>query len=450
MFEVSKKTVLLSYVTQFFQYGVTLLILPVILTGLSSEDIGIWYLFLSVSSMVSLLDFGFNPSIQRNVAYVFSGAKKLLRDGYEPGSQGFVDYFLLKSLLYTSKLIYRRISLCILILAGTFGTFYIYYSLGEKFTYYILYVWLLFVVTTTLNFYYCYLLSFVKGRGKISDYNTIVILSKSAFLISLYLLIHYDCGVLSLVVATFINSLITIVFSKLVFLNASEKSALLSVSESAKNLFNIIWLNAKNSGIVNVGVFLFSQTGIFLSGLFLSLNDVAQLGLTLQLFGVLIVICRVYLYTVIPKISSMWISSTVGEIRKLFIKSQIIGYAFFLGGMFVMLVWGNYVLANIIHSNVLMPPTSVILLYGFFYLMEITHGNCCTLISTTNKIPFTKASIVAGLVACVLTIVFVKCNQGMTSFPLALVCGSLPYNSWKWPLETYKLLRDNRSITSKV
>ena len=439
MFDVSKKTVLLSYVTQFFQYGVTLLILPVILTGLSSLDLGIWYLFLSVSSMVSLLDFGFNPSLQRNVAYVFSGARRLLKDGYEKEPQGHVDYYLLKSLVFTSKIIYQRISVCILLLASTFGTLYITYSLKEHYSSMIVFVWLLFVLTTSMNFYFGFLLPFVKGRGKITEYNLIVIISKSGFLLTLFFLIYLKVGVLSLVVATLVNSVLTISLSSRAFLNGEEKTELSKIDTPPINLFDVIWQNAKNTGIVNVGVFLFSQTGIFLSGLFLSLNDVAQIGLTLQLFSALIVVCRVYFYTVIPKISSMWISSSLIEIKKLFIKSQMIGYAFFFVGLFILLRWGNLLLSNIIHSNVLLPSSTVILLYGFFYFMEITHGNCCTLISTMNKIPFTRSAIVAGCVSCLLTIVFVKFDLGMISFPLALICGSLPYNSWKWPLEIYKI-----------
>lgn len=439
MFDISTRTVLLSYVTQFFQYGITLLILPVILTGLSSEDLGVWYLFLSVSSMVSLLDFGFNPSIQRNVAYVFSGARKLLSDGFQEGSQGYMDYYLLKSLVFTSKKIYQKISLFILLIAGSFGTIYIAYSLKEHYSNSVLLVWLLFVLTISMNFYFGYLLPFVKGRGKISEYNLIVIVSKSGFLLVLFVFIYLNVGVLSLVIATFVNSISTIILSNRAFLNHEEKSKISTIITPPINLFDVIWQNAKNTGIVNIGVFLFSQTGIFLSGLFLSLNDVAQLGLTLQLFNALIVVCRVHFYTVIPKISSMWISSSLMGIRKLFIKSQLIGYTFFFGGLFILLGCGNFMLLHIIHSNVLLPSSTVTLLYGFFYFMEITHGNCCTLISTMNKIPFTRSAIIAGSVSCILTLLFIKMNLGMISFPLALICGSLPYNSWKWPLETYKI-----------
>lgn len=441
-FRITKKTVLLSYITQFFQYGVTILILPVILSGISSEELGIWYLFLSVSSLVSLMDFGFSPSIQRNVAYVFSGAKKLVREGLVDESQGFINYHLLKSLIYTSSRIYRKIAIGIFLVSNTLGLLYIYYSVGSKFSMYILYLWILYVFTISQNFYYSYLLAFVRGRGKMSEFNLIVIISKSAFLFSLFILIHLGYGLFSFIVATFVNSIINILLCKRCYLSRFEKLRLQAISEPEVNLFSVIWKNAKNSGIVNLGVVLFSQVGIFLSGLYLSLNEVAQLGLTLQLFAILLVVCRVYLTTCIPQISSMWITSTNNEIKKVFLKAQMIGYTIYVISIIVILTYGNLILEKFVHSNVLLPSSIIIVLYGLFYLMELTHGNCCILISTTNRIPFTKASIIAGIAAIILTMVFIQINLGMIAFPLALVCSSLPYNSWKWPIMAYQMLKN--------
>lgn len=439
-FEVTRKTVFLSYITQFFQYGVTILILPVILSGISSEELGIWYLFLSVSSLVSLLDFGFSPSIQRNVAYVFSGAKELVRDGLATESQNSINYHLLKSLIYTSSRIYRRIAVGIFLASNTLGLLYIYYSVGSHFSLYILCLWIFYVFTISQNFYYSYLLAFVRGRGKMSEFNMIVIISKSAFLLSLFILIHLGYGLLSFIVATFVNSIIIIFLCKKYYLSRFEKLRLKAISEPEVDLFSVIWKNAKNSGIVNLGVVLFSQAGIFLSGLYLSLNEVAQLGLTLQLFAILLVVCRVYLTTCLPKISSMWITSTNSEIKQIFLKAQMIGYTIYILSVIVILFYGNMILGRFVHSNVFLPSKIIIALYGLFYLMELTHGNCCILISTTNRIPYTKASITAGIAAIVFTVVFIQMNLGMIAFPLALICSSLPYNSWKWPFMAYKML----------
>ena len=61
--EITKKDILWGYAGQFFMIGSGLFTLPVILRMLTSEEIGMNYLMLTVSTMVSLLDFGFSSQL---------------------------------------------------------------------------------------------------------------------------------------------------------------------------------------------------------------------------------------------------------------------------------------------------------------------------------------------------------------------------------------------------
>lgn len=441
MDKINNNTIIISYITQFFQYGIAIIVLPVILHVLDAKDIGIWYIFLSVTSLVSLLDFGFSASIQRTAAYVASGVSELKKSGVVVSNNTAINFSLLASLLNTSRNIYFRISLAILIIGSTLGALYIYHIMNGKFTLFYLITWLLYIVSVSANFHYNYLLSFLRGFGYINEYNVNVIISKSVYIIVLYMLVILGAGLISLVAATLANTILMIVLARYVLNKRIKGFSTLTKRYKCENLFDVLWKNAKNSGIVAVGVFLLSQSGVFLSGLFLSLEDVASLGLCIQLFGILVVCSRVYITTYTPKISSLWVKDAKEEIRSLFVKCQIMGYVVFLFGFFVILMAGDWVLVHFLHSNVLLPSAIVIIMYGLFNFMEITHGNCCSLIATSNQIPFTKASLISGGISIVLTIVFAKMELGMLSFPLALVCGSLPYNSWKWPYEVYKLIK---------
>lgn len=439
MDKINKRTIIISYITQFFQYGIAILILPVILRLLDAKDLGVWYIFLSVFSLVGLLDFGFSPSIQRTAAYVASGARELKQTGVAISNEGEIYLPLLASLLKTSQTIYSRISMAIIILGTTLGTFYLYKVMNTEFTMKYLVTWLFYMVSVSTNFHYNYLLSFLRGFGYINEYNINVIISKLTYIASLYFLLLFGAGLFSLVLATFANTILMIILARWILNKRIQGFSKLAKIYKCENLFGILWENAKNSGIVAVGVFLLSQSGIFLSGLFLNINDVASLGLCIQLFGILVVCSRVYLTTYTPQISSLWVQNNLVEIKEIFLKCQLIGYLVYMTGFMVILLLGNWILANILHSNVMLPGTMVIILYGIFNFMEITHGNCCSLIATSNQIPFTKASIVSGGVSILLTILFAKLGLGMITFPLALVCGSLPYNSWKWPYETIKM-----------
>ena len=81
--EITRKDIIWSYIAKFFQIGAGFITLPLILRLLSSEEIGMNYLMLTISSMVALLDFGFSPQFGRNFTYVYSGASRLLKQGVE-------------------------------------------------------------------------------------------------------------------------------------------------------------------------------------------------------------------------------------------------------------------------------------------------------------------------------------------------------------------------------
>ena len=70
--KVSKSDVVWSYVAQFFNIGAGFITLPLILHMLSTEEIAMNYLMLTIGSMVALIDFGFAPQFGRNVSFVFS------------------------------------------------------------------------------------------------------------------------------------------------------------------------------------------------------------------------------------------------------------------------------------------------------------------------------------------------------------------------------------------
>jgi O-antigen/teichoic acid export membrane protein len=72
---INKTDVFWNYFATFLKISSSALLLPLILRMMPTEMIGIWTIFMTITALSSLLDFGFNPSFARNVTYVFSGVK---------------------------------------------------------------------------------------------------------------------------------------------------------------------------------------------------------------------------------------------------------------------------------------------------------------------------------------------------------------------------------------
>lgn len=442
-FRVGKTDLILSYITQFFQYASSIIILPFILSYLSSNDLGTWYIFLSVSGIALLIDFGFSAALSRNVSFVFSGAKELVKDGNPDISEDkSVNYELLKSLLYTSKNTYLKIALIIFIILSTVGSFYILHATKGIGSDGILLTWLFFAFSTAFNYYYGYVLIYIKGRGYISLYNKVILLSKVSYLVIVLLLILCGFGLWSLVVGNFVSALLSRFYGLYKFYD-NDLICILAEIDNSKvvNLFSIIWYNAKKFGISSFSNYAFSQAVILISGLFLSLGDVAKLGLIAQLASAIGNVARVNFLTYYPKICSLWVTNDTNSITRIFIRSQLVSYIIWFLGFGFIIFAGNYCL-QLIHSNTQLPDNMVIGLYCLFTFMELTHGNCSMLISSRNTVPMLKASVAACIIAIVLMFVFVNLNMGIYSFPIAMVCANLPYNSWKWPVYAYNMLRN--------
>ena len=70
-----------SFVFTAIRAGGNLLVLPLMLHKLTPEDLGLWYVFLSLGGMASLVDFGFYPTMSRVTAFLWAGADEIQETG---------------------------------------------------------------------------------------------------------------------------------------------------------------------------------------------------------------------------------------------------------------------------------------------------------------------------------------------------------------------------------
>ena len=71
--QIGKKDVIWNLTATILKIASGIIILPVILKYLTSEEIGIWTIFLSFSSITLLFDFGFSATFARSITYILVG-----------------------------------------------------------------------------------------------------------------------------------------------------------------------------------------------------------------------------------------------------------------------------------------------------------------------------------------------------------------------------------------
>lgn len=124
---VTKDDLIWEYLARFLSISSGLIILPLVLRLLPSDEVALNYIMLSISSLITLIDFGFSPQFARNITYVYSGATVILKKGIDDTKRRTtIDYKLLVKLIQTARWIYSMMGIITLFCMLTAGIVYIY------------------------------------------------------------------------------------------------------------------------------------------------------------------------------------------------------------------------------------------------------------------------------------------------------------------------------------
>ncbi|MDD4781838.1 MAG: O-unit flippase-like protein [Tissierellia bacterium] len=435
---LSKKDVAWGYIAQFFSLATGLITLPLILNMLSTEEIALNYLMITVGSLVSLFDFGFAPQFGRNITYIFSGSKKLQKEGIEISTESNgINYRLLATMIHTARYVYRRIGLIVLVVMLSFGTLYIakatngFSNVENSFI-----IWIVYSLSTFFNIYFAYYSSLLTGKGLIMESKKASIYTSFIKIILTFLFLYTGLGLLGVslanLLAPFANRFISYhyFFTK----DLKEKISAFIITKNEKiDLFKIIWHNAKKLGLVFLGSYAISKLGIFLAGLYLSPSEVASYGLMLQLVGIISGVASTLFSVYQPKFAELRVRNDNALLIKNFAFTMNIFYLLFIIGTASLIILGPPLL-KVIGSNALLPPISIILLYSIIMLLEGNHSNFATFIVTKNSIPFVKPSLIAGAAIGVGSFLSLQyTNLGILGLVLVQGLCQIVYANWKWP-----------------
>lgn len=436
---LTKKDIVWGYFGQFFSMASGVLVLPFILRLLTTEEIGMNYLMLTVGSMVSLFDFGFAPQFGRNISYIFSGVQVLLKEGVEinEGNKKEVNYRLLATMIKTSKYIYKIISFIVLFVMLTFGTLYIYkVTDGFKNVDNSLVIWLVYSISTFFNVYYTYYTSLLSGQGKIMESKKAMVYSKITYIIIVIVLLFSGVGLLGVCIANLISPFVNRFLSHKYFFTAELKNKMdvfIITKKEELELFSIIWYNSKKMGVVSIGAYAITRFGMFLAGLYLPLTVVSSYGLMIQLVAIISGISGTLFGIFEPKLSALKVTNNKTELLKSFSFTMGVSYLFFiLGAIFLLFVVPP--LFILMKFNAVLPVNSIVFLYLIVMLFESNHSCFATMIVIGNRVPFMWISLITGgLIAIGSYFSLVFTSLGLLGLVLVQGIVQLAYNNWKWP-----------------
>jgi len=445
--QATKKDLVWGYIAQGLNVGAGIILLPLVLRFFGPADVGLWFVFLTMAGLAQLLEFGFQPTLVRNVAYVFSGAKSLSKEGFAENASGAeVDEELLSGVYYASKRISRFVAIIAAVVLFVGGTFYILSLLEpSQDAFHSILAWVFFAFGYVINFYFGYLNAFLQGRGDITHSNMVIVVNRSIMLGLGAIAICFGGGLVGLGVASLFSALISRLLAVWLFnrgLTVKISSKYFSLDVQSQ-ITGALWHNASRLGLVQVGSFLIQRSSILIAASVLGLDMSAAYSMTISILLTLSAVSGVVCQVNMPQMSALQSSGATGKIRPIYGETLILSWLVYVTG-FACVVFFLDPLLNVIGSEVTLLPPPELLLLGLVFLLEVNHSIAASYLTTQNKVAFLWPSLLAGAAIVVLSLVMLTY---FAPLPWVLVFSQgfvqLMYNNWKWPVEAVKHLGGN-------
>ncbi len=436
---VGRKDVIWSYIGQIINYGVHILLTPIISVKLSSYELGLWYTFTSIFTLVNFFDTGFSPLIMRNAAYCAGGARTLLKEGIRcntPGTMEECNYGLLKTLYRTARKLYSVMAAVFFLLLLGAGIPYIRYITREQPHGIYLTAWVIYVCGVAVNIFMIFLPAYLKGLGSIAAVQRIYALGRGVQLVLSVAGVFGGTGILALAGSFLVGNLIICTGTWLHYAVKWKKRIQAAGEQmTQKAVLVILWFNAQKLGLTAIGRYLTTQGNILICSTFLSLETSAMYGLTIQALQTISSVSMIYLQTVVPAISQAKVEKDIEKEKKYFSTAMVIYWGLFIGAASAVFLLANPILA-LLHANtrLLEGPLMIFAILVFF----LQYNQICfsLYIGMGNKVPYMKGEFWSGVAAVILSYLVVQhTSLAVAGILLSQCIVQLCYNDWKWPYE---------------
>lgn len=448
--KIFQKDVLWNYAASLLKISSSVLLFPLILSLMASDVFGILSLFITLSSLIFLLDFGFSPSFTRNVSYVFGGVTELKQEGITSViKNNGIDTKLLEKLISTMRWFYRRMSILLLAVLLIFGTLYLSYLLKQyKGNHYEIYfAWFLFCLVSAFNLNSFYLEPLLMGSGMISASKKITILSQIVYLLAAVIALLLNFGLIGLVASQFLSIILNRMLSKRAFFKSKMKNALKDFSSIRdKEMVRAIYPNAFKLGLTLLGGFMVQRASILIGAIYLPLNEIASYGISYQIASLVGMLSGIFIATNLPKIMKHRVNKEYGVIKDIYKKGQAFSFLLFvIFGGFVLL-FGSDIL-QLLKSNTTLLPENILFTLFILVFIESYFSAAGNFLLTKNSVPFFKASLISGItIVLLLFILFEFFIVDIWILVLVPLVVDLSYQAWKWPLEVIRDFRESKLV----
>ena len=443
--KVGRSDLLWNYGASFMRLASGLIVLPVILRVLPSEDVGLWGVMIALYLMIVLLDFGFYTTFSRAITYIFSGANELKPEGFTPVKEyRGINYPLLKGSLKAMRYYYAGIAGVLIIILFTGGYWYIERLMlaytGDKEVARI--AWYFYLLYICYQFYTYYYSALLVGRGMIKKSSQLIVFSQIINIIVAPVLLICGFGIISMVISQTIMAIVNKTLAKRAFYDSELKSNLIKAkAEDWIKIIKTLWVTAYKSGLSSLSVVFTNKMLALFGALFIPLSAIASYStLSKSVVDLTSTLALVWFATYYPKITHERVKNSLGEVKRLYIKAQLITISVFVFIATGVVLFGDWGL-KIIHSSTPFLDTKLLILLFMAALFEALTSLSTSVLISRNAVPHYRAQGITAFFTVALLLITLKYTQmGVTALIVVPFATQLVYQHWRWTLMVMKEL----------
>lgn len=436
-----KTTIFLSFLAVFMKHVSSVLILPILISRLTGEELGLWYLLLSLQFVVFLFDLGFNANFIRTYATAYAGARRLKTTEIASLRQNKPNFTLLSAIHATSKKIYSATAIVSFVLLLLFYPTYISPLLSRSdnidFDFWIYFCYCL---NLSLLLQLNSVLSMLTGIGQLRLVQLSYALQVAVFLFCVFFFMHGNYVFYKLLFFYMISLVLQRFWLYFSVKRFTQKYMLAKGMHGRKKqayVMTRILMNVRKNFVILIGTFLSNRALYFFITLSTGLIVAGSYGLILQIAVAVTAVSLIPVNVYLPKMVELQVSRNFQKFRSnalalmgvycilSFIGLLLLG---FLLEKIIILINPNFSMLNV---------NQIVILFSFVFL-EGFHSCCCLLIGCYNIIPHVRASLVTGGLIVFSGAILTIFDAPIEGFLYAQLLCNLAYNNWYWPTYLWK------------
>jgi O-antigen/teichoic acid export membrane protein len=441
------RTLLFAFIAQAMQYSASLLLIPFLVTRLSAEEVGIWYVFIAVQGLAFVTDFGFQPTFTRAFAAAHAGATHLIARGLGDAvvEGGGANNILVGQIISAARIFYAMLAGVVLLLLLACGLPYVTALVrhGHTDLASAQIAWAIFAVGIALNLLVQWIGPALMGGGRIIASYQFIIVNRLGFAM---------IGIATLIAG---GGLIGLAVSQI----AAQAIALITVLPALRKVkgardprpdhrngvhevLKTVWPNASRMGTVAIGGFLITRFSMFAVSNFAGLAVVGTYAISLQILSAVNGVAQMPMQVAMPQLVAARVARDRQGLKRMFLISMGMFLALFIFGTIAAVVIVPKMLL-LTHSQISLLPVPIMLLLAAIIMLEGFHSNAAFFITTANEVPFMWPAIISGVAVATSMTMVGWLGGGVAEIIMCQGIVQLLYNNWRWPQLAWKDIKNN-------